>query len=167
MATADVGIRIILQDSASAGFNSLTGSMRGFSSIIGQLAYGWQQLSGPMQMAGITAAGSGLLFAGFVTAIKYCTDAASQLEDAMVKVENNVDGAGQHMAQLQTIVTNLADNSIFSTTEIANGFAELGDHGITAADIINTQVGQAMVNLATVTGAQTVPAADLLTSCLQ
>src|SRR5271157_3751848 len=118
MATADVGIRIILQDGASAGFNTLSGSLRGFSSILGQLAYGWQNLSGPMQMAGITAAGSGLLFAGFVTAIKYCTDASSELEQAMVEVENNVDGAGQHMTQLQTIITQLADNSRFSTTEI-------------------------------------------------
>jgi phage-related protein len=164
--TATVGLRVLLQDSATAGLNALGGSLTGLGGIIGSLAYQWNQLSPQMQLLAETAAGAGIAFLGFKSALEDTIDAASGLQYNIARASLAIHGADQNSAQLQATMINLANTGLFSTQQVADGFVLLGEKGQTATDIINYS-GQAMVDLAESINSQTAPAAQLLASSMQ
>lgn len=110
------------------------------------------------------------LFGIFTAAIKGSIDASAQLQQSMVAVRQGVEGADAVLPQLTSDITSLADNSKFSSSQIADGFAQLGAMGQNAAAILgnNGVLGQAMVDLATAMGQDgTTGAAKLLGMTLQ
>ena len=167
MSTADVGIRIVLEDSTGAGFGVLGGNLRGLSGLLLVLAHQWDSLSGGMQLAAVTAGASGVLFSAFAGAIRYSVNAAEELQFSVERVVIAMDGAGAHVDDLTSFIMQLANTSQFTSSQIADGFVALGQHAITYSDIIHTDVAQSMIDLAEATQTQTVPAANLLTSVLQ
>jgi TP901 family phage tail tape measure protein len=164
--TADIGIRVILQDGASAGFNVLYGSMYGLGGLLGRIMGQWNNLSSGMKTAAMTAGASGLIFAGLTKFIGYAVDQASELQQAMVRIEIAMDGASDHTQALQDKIISLASNSIFSITDVADGFVTLGQHAFSAADVLNTQLGPAMINLAEATSTGPTQAASILSTVL-
>lgn len=164
---ADLGIRIFLQDSASSGLGAFEGSLGRVGYQLGNLMSIWQNLSPLMQNVAVVAAGSGLAFGGFAEALKYSVDKAADVEDSMAQVQIAIAGADDHLQALQATIIDLADTSIYSTKEIADGFVLLGERGYSAVQILNGHMGQALRDFAEATNSDVVPATDLLSSTMQ
>jgi hypothetical protein len=167
MGQADVGIRIFLMDEAAAGLSNLTDSfgglflsVRGLNAILRDVPPGMEGVVGTLiGLTGVTGAAAG--------AVGEMTNAAADLQDSMNHVSLAVDGASSVLPQMQSNIITLANNSIYSTAQIADGFSLLGEKGFNASDIMDSALGPSMVNLAEATQSQTVPAAQLLGSTLQ
>jgi TP901 family phage tail tape measure protein len=135
MATADIGIRVFLEDAASAALFAI-------SSQLGMLGVAAKTASGGF--AGLSASIAGLaVIAGFVVslflfgaAIKYSVDQAMALQTSMfgVAVATHVPLAVA-MAYTNQLM-NLGAASIFSTQQIADGIGILGRAGFTLQDIM-------------------------------
>lgn len=166
MASADLGVRIILDDLAGSGISSLNIGMLGLGGTINYLIGLWSQLTPIQRDAAAVVAGAAIDYKLFSDALSTVTGAAGDLQDSMVQVDIAVQGASARAADMQATLTNLADYSIFSSQQVADGFAMLGERGQTAATIIDDGVGKAMVDLAESIKSETVPAADLLGSAL-
>ena len=169
--SADLGIRIFLDDAASAGLGAFGSSLLGLGSIVGGLGHNFNTMSPLLQGAGLVAAGSGIMFGLFAEAIKYSVDAAAELQTALVSVELKVAGARDRADEMKDSLIRLANTSIYTTQEVADGFAELGAKGQDAADILGHGgvLGIAMVDLAESMGEKdgTAAAAKLLGTVLQ
>ena len=164
--TATIGLQIVLADAASAGLTALGLGFLGLSGKLIQLNNSLSQGATLMNVLGATAIASGALFGIFAGAIGYSIEQGQELQDALVQVQNSVQGTdGNMQAMTQTIIT-LGNTSIFSSQELADGFAAMGKNGQTATDIIK-YTGQQMVILAEALNTDTVPAANLLTSVMQ
>lgn len=166
MATADLGIRILLQDGASAGLGTLNGSLGRIGYQIGTLSGVWNQLNSTMKVTAGIAGISGLTFAAFAGTLGYVVSQSETLQDALTNVSIAVRGTDQNAQAMQDTLIKIANASIFTSTQVADGFVSLGEHGQDAQAIING-VGQSMVYLAEAINVGTVPAADLLGSVLQ
>lgn len=57
MATANLGVRVVLQDSASGGFNAIGVGVGNLMGQLGMLAWAITQLPPELQAAGVAAAG--------------------------------------------------------------------------------------------------------------
>ncbi len=135
MATADIGIRVFLEDAASSALFAI-------SSQLGMLGIAAKTASGGF--AGLSASIAGLaVIAGFVVslflfgaAIKYSVDQAMALQTSMfgVAVATHVPlaVAMQYTNQLM----NLGAQSIFTTAQIADGIGILGRAGFSLQDIM-------------------------------
>lgn len=168
MSSADLGIRLFLADDASAGLNAFGANLSRLAVLIGRAGYPFSQLSPALQALTVVAAGSGLALGVFASAINFAVTQASNLQDAMVAVEVQVKGATENIGPLTTMLIQLADNSQYTANEVADGFAQLGAHGVTAADLLHTSIGQAMVDLAEAMGENgTTGAAKLLAQTLE
>ena len=164
--TATIGLQIVLADAASAGLTALGLGFLGLSGNILKLNSSLSQGATLMNVLGATAIASGALFGIFAGAIAYSVDQGSQLQDALVQVQNSVQGTDGNMQEMLDTMISLGNQSIYSTQEIADGFAAMGKNGQTANDIIN-YTGSAMITLAEALNTDTVPAANLLSSTMQ
>jgi TP901 family phage tail tape measure protein len=165
-ATANLGVRIVLQDSASAGLSNLTQHMAGLGVQIHNLSSMWGRMTGLQKTLGITAAAAGVSFGIFARALGYVVEQGSNLEAEFARVSIAVHGADQSQQALQDTMIRLGNQGLFSIQQLADGFVAMGTNGQTATDIIN-YTGDAMVQLAEATSSDTVPAAELLSSTLQ
>ncbi len=164
--TATIGLQVVLNDAASAGLTALGLGFLGLSTNIARLNSAFTTTNSGMAALGLTAIAAGALFGIFAGAIAYSIEQGQGLQDALVQVENSVQGTDSHMQEMtQTIIT-LGNQSVFSSQELADGFAAMGKNGQDAADIID-YTGQQMVILAEATNSDTVPAANLLSSTMQ
>lgn len=167
MATANLGVRIVLQDSASAGLNSLSAGLGRLGYQFGVMSQLWNSFTPLQQGLAVTTAASGLAFAGLFTILKDVTTAGEELQTALTNVSIAVQGADERTDDLRNTLIALDNQSIYSLTDISNGFIALGEHGQTAADIIDEHVGEAMTTLAEAIQSGPVPAANLLSVSLQ
>lgn len=167
MATADLGIRISLQDTASGGFASLGASLVGLSGVITRISSLWSSMSIQQQAVATGIAAAGITYHAFSDTLGDVVDAAGDLQASMIQVSINVADTDGRMDDMRNTLINLADYSIFSAETVANGFVLLGQKGFTAADIIDNNLGASMVNLSEAINSDTVPAANLLSSAMQ
>jgi phage-related protein len=166
--SADIGIRVFLDDAASSGLGVLGSSFSRFGYILGGVGQQWGALNPVMQNAALITAGSAIAFGLFAGTIIASVKAAADLQSAMTQVELNVQGASAVMPQLTSLVEQLGNQSVYSSQELADAFSALGQHGITAADILNSQIGPAVVNLSEAMGQnEATGAANLLSIALQ
>jgi TP901 family phage tail tape measure protein len=164
MSTADIGIRVYLQDAASQGFRNIGDQMRAMSDVTRLLTSNWSDLNGAMvQTAAI--AGLGLAFAGLTAAVVASIQGASQFQSTLNDVQFATNATNDQMSQMQDVMMNLGSSSIFSLEQIAQGFILLGQRGQSAAAIMN-YVGQAGINLAEAIGVEPVDAMGLLSSVM-
>lgn len=166
MGVAELGVRISLIDSASAGFGTIALGLGGIFDAASRASSILGRLSDEQKEAGVTALSSGLLFAGFASALKWAVDNGAELQDAMMRVSIAVDGADQSADQMKNTVINLADYSVFSLSEVADGFVALGEKGQNAQAIMGG-VGEASINLAEALNSKLVPASNLLATSMQ
>lgn len=166
MATADLGVRIILDDLAGSGINSLNLNMLGLGGTINWLIGLWSQLNPVQQGAAAVVAGAAVDYKLFSDALNEVIAASGDLQQSMTQVDIAVQGASERAADMQATLTNLADYSIFSSQKVADGFTMLGERSFNAAQILDDGLGKAMVDLAESIQSDTVPAADLLGSSL-
>lgn len=168
MATAELGVRIVLEDSAKTGLDTLGLSFLGLHGVIGRLALiaMSQQLTPQMKIAGATAEITGLAFKDLVGFIGDTVQAAADLQSELTKISLSVDGADQNAQQMSDTLVNLADASMYSTAQIADGFAQMGIDGFNATQIMDG-MGQSGVILAEALNSETTPAFNLLATAME
>jgi phage-related protein len=127
----------------------------------------WSSFTPLQQALAISTAASGLAFAGFGSALKYAIEQGQTIQDTLTNVSIAVQGASQYSQQLQDTIISLADNSVFSVSQVGDAFVQLGEHGDTAAQILQNDVGTAAIDLAEALNTQVVPATDLLSVSMQ
>lgn len=138
--SADIGIRVFLDDAASAGLNAINASLA--------------------VMAGFGAA-FGIFGGVLVTSIKDAAD----FQTILIQMGRAGNLTQEQMAGLGQTLMDVGGHSIFSIEELGQAFVVLLQRGVSAADIMHG-VGQQAVYLAEATGMQAVPAAQLLASVL-
>jgi TP901 family phage tail tape measure protein len=168
MATAELGVRIVLNDGARTGLDTLGLSFLNLHNIIGNLALiaMSQQLSPQMKGLGMAAEVTGLAFHDLAGFVMDTVHAAADLESEVTKVALSVDGADENLdAMKQTLIT-VADSSIYTTAQVADGFAQMGIDGFNAQQIMSG-MGQQGVILAEALNSQTVPAFNVLATAME
>jgi TP901 family phage tail tape measure protein len=164
--TATIGLQVVLNDVASVGLAALGISLIGVTKAVSGLNALLVE-SGPMlATVGATAIASGALFGIFAGALGYSIEQGMGLQDALVTVENSVQGADQNVQGITQDIITLGNTSIYSSQQIADGFAAMGKYGQTAADIVH-YTGAEMIILAEAINTDTVPAGQLLSNVMQ
>lgn len=166
MATADLGVRILLEDGASAGLGTLGLGFAGLNSQLHGLMATWANLDPLTKASGLIAGATGLAFAGLGGILLDTIHAGAQLQDTMANMDIAIDGAREHSDALKTTLQTVADSSIFSSQQVGEAFVAIGQHGFDATQIING-LGQATINLAEAIRTDPVTAANLLSQVLQ
>jgi len=166
MATATLGVNIVLVDGAKAGLDALGLSFINLRGLGYQLGSVWNSLSGFQQTMGITAGVTGLAFGALAAFVLGTVHAAADLESEMTKVSLSVDGADESAGQMKDTLINLADSSKFSSSQVADAFAQIGIDGFNASDIIGG-MGQKAILLAEALNSDTTPAANLLSTAME
>lgn len=125
MPNAQVGLRVFLEDSLSSGLSALGGSIstfgNGLSSLIDLATQAGDSLS--EALVGTAALALAADFSLFSGGLKDAITQAMSLQDALVSVQIALNATDQEMVSVGQSVTQIADTSIFSTTEVANAFA--------------------------------------------
>ncbi len=162
--SADIGIRIFLDDAASKGLFAVNQQLGQIESLSRRAGLGFgsmsKELIGLSIVAGLAAAF--LLFGG---AIVYSTDQAAKLRTTMIGLQAATGATDAQLQQMQNTMLSLGASSIFSLDEIAAGFTIAGQRGQSAGDIIK-YVGQQGIFLAESIGVKPVAAFSLLTSVM-
>src|SRR5216684_169406 len=162
--SADIGIRIFLDDAASKGLFAVNQQLGQIESLSRRAGLGFgsmsKELIGLSIVAGLAAAF--LLFGG---AIVYSTDQAAKLRTTMIGLQAATGATDAQLQQMQNTMLSLGASSIFSLDEIAAGFTIAGQRGQSAGDIIK-YVGQQGIFLAEAIGVKPVAAFSLLTSVM-
>jgi phage-related protein len=161
---ASVGLRVFLDDALSNGLGMLNVNIGRFGvGLINLVSFAQQANSSlaPLLPLFAAVAGAGADFALFSGGLEDAVREASSLQDALVGVQISLSATDTQMGEVGQSVTQIADNSVFSTTEVAQEFERLGERSFTVQQILSG-VGQASVNLAEAIHSETVPAADLL-----
>lgn len=158
--SAEIGIRVFLEDAASAGLFALDSNLGrvGVTAQKASLLFGGlsQKI---VAMAAVTGlVGSFFLFGG---SLVYATQQAMGITQALTDVGLATNLTGQQLAQLQPTLLDLGGKSIFSLQELADGMSVLGQYGFKTTEQIKL-LSDAGVKLAEVTGSQTTAAFKLL-----
>lgn len=163
---ADIGIRVFLMD-------QLTAPLYAIDSSLGLLGREAERTGGALKAMSDTQLGFaalGLSIAALAAFLIWAGSVAGNFDQMMDHISVSVRGAtGPALDQLATNLVNVADASIYTDTQIAEGINELGVLQFTAAQL-NAQNGvliQSMVNLAEATGVEPVKAATLLGSTMR
>jgi hypothetical protein len=164
---ASVGLRVFLDDGLSTGLGNVVANLGLFSVGLKNLQTTIGALSPAMQSWLGILAGSYLDFELFKSGEEAVIDAAADFQSELTNVQIALNLTNEQMGIVGQAITQIADNSIFSTTQVAQAFEMLGERGFNLAQIINDGVGQASINLAEAIGTQTTPAADLLSRTMQ
>jgi phage-related protein len=144
MSNANLGVRIVLEDGAKAGFDALGLSALGLGHGLLGLVGIWNQLSPAMKGGAIGVGLLGLAFSGLMDVEKEAIDASTEFNTAMNKIELSVNGVDENVKQMQDTLVNLADAGVYSTTQLADGFAQLGIDGWDATQILHGMGEQGM-----------------------
>jgi hypothetical protein len=166
MSEASLALNILLKDSASPGLAALGLSLGNLTYISRGLGDFWKSLSPTMQGMGIAALTTGVSFGLLAGFVKSTVDAAAGLESEMALVQNSVQGASEANDAMKQTLIHLADQSIYSTQEIANGFAMMGIDGYNAQQIMSG-MGQQGTVLAEALNSDTTPAFNLLGTSME
>lgn len=162
--SANIGIRVFLDDAASRGLYAMNTQLGQMGSLANRAGLGFGAMSA--SMAGLAVVtGVVATFLAFGGAILYSTTQAAAFETLMVRIQRATNATSGEMVQMQQVMMSLGGSSIFSLDQIAAGFVLLGQRGITAQQIMDG-VGQAGVMLAEAIGSTPVEAMGLLASTL-
>ncbi|GHO44513.1 phage tail tape measure protein [Ktedonospora formicarum] len=165
MSVASIGLRVYLEDTASIGLGGLTASIGNLNQVVNMLGSNSKQGQDSVKQWAAVAAGGAIDFKVFSDALGFVVDSSSELEQAMLNVTLSVDGAREHSDEMRATLTELDNQSIYSSTEISQAFAALGQHAFTAEQIIGG-MGKAVVDLGESIQTGPVPAANLLGSAM-
>ncbi len=161
--SADIGIRIVLDDAASAGLGLVDSKL----SMIGRDALQASKAFGDMGKAVSTGLflGFAAAFVAFAAAIVLAVDNAIKFQTILIQMGRAGNLTQAQMDALGQSLMDIGGHSIFSIEELGQAFVVLLQRGVSAADIMK-YVGQQAVYLAEATGMKAVPAAQLLASTL-
>lgn len=163
--SANIGIRVFLDDAASVGLGGLSNQLNGIGVFARIAGLNFKEMNAQMAaMSGVI--GLAAAFAGFAGAIGYSVQQAMEIEQALTKVENATDIAGPAVNQLQTYLLKLGGSSIFSIKELADGMATLGQYSFKTLGQVESLSG-AGVDLAEAINTDTVSAFKLLAVTMQ
>jgi hypothetical protein len=147
--------------------------LSGFANALRGLSYGLSDLNSNLGTTGYTlgqflgaAAGAGAAFGLFVTATKSAVTQSADLQYALVQMQIAISDGQQYANALATAVINIGNASVFTHTQVAQTFTQLGEMGFTAEQILNG-VGQAAVNMSIAMGIDGTQGAALLGQSLQ
>ena len=166
-------IRIALDLVASAG-----GAASVYSLIyaFSGLGYTIGQLSSPDAGIAIAAAEmltlEGIMLGAaadslvFDSALKTMITDAANLQYTQVQMGFSLHGTAQQIAELNPLILQWADNSIYTSAQIQQLVGALSQHGLDVTQIINGDA-QAAINMAEAMGIDPVQSANLLASALQ
>ncbi len=101
------------------------------------------------------------------TALDGAATSAGNLEDSFIRADIATQATGDDVGILNGAIVQMSDESEFSTQQIADGFQLMGERGYDTTAIVKDGLGQAVINLATVTGQGLVPNVNLLTTALR
>jgi hypothetical protein len=167
MSYANLGVHIALEDAASSGLDALGLGFMNLHNIIGNLALvGMSKLSGGMKGLLSTSIITGAAFEGLAGFLVETVQAAGDLEQEVANLRASVNGADEVTQEMSDTLINLADNSIYTTAVVADGFTTLGVDGWNARQILDG-MGQSMIYLAEATRSDMVPAANLLGTSME
>ena len=141
MATADIGIRVLLEDAALAGLSAISGALGNMGNAasranraMGDLGNGSAIMNGVL-MGGVASLA---LFGGaLVYSIKAAADFQTQMFGVAVATHVPMATAMQYAGTLM----NLAATSTYSSDQIASGIALLGRSGYSISQIFDVAKG--------------------------
>jgi TP901 family phage tail tape measure protein len=166
MSAVTIAIDLIGNDLSAGAFGSLFGSVGRLNGVLGSLG---KQMGGlPFTFGQAAAAGLGTAaaFGLFTDGLDTAVNAAGDLQTATINMSLMVHGASEVMPELTNAIIDLADHSMYSSSQVADAFAALGKHLITAQQILDG-VGASAIRLALAMGSDAAPAADLLGQAMQ
>ncbi len=161
--SADIGIRIFLDDAASKGLGLVDSNLNmiGRDALQASGAFGkMSQVLNAGIFLGLVAA-----FVAFAAAIALAADNAIKFQTILIQMGRAGNLTQAQMDALGQSLMDIGGHSIFSIEELGQAFVVLLQRGVSAADIMK-YVGQQAVYLAEATGMKAVPAAQLLASTL-
>ncbi|GHO55528.1 phage tail tape measure protein [Ktedonobacter robiniae] len=91
---------------------------------------------------------------------------SGNLEDAFIRAQIATKATGTDVQTLNDAIVRLSDQGMFSTQQVSDGFQQLGERGYNTAQIVNDNLGVAIMNLAEITKTDMVTSADLMTTAL-
>jgi TP901 family phage tail tape measure protein len=135
--SAEIGIRIFLDDSASAGLYGLNALLNqlGYAALAASAAFGG--MSGALAGVGVVLGLAGA-FVLFSDAIKFSVQAASDLQAAMYQIAVATHVPMSVAMQYVGTLMNLGSTSTFTSAQIAQGIAQLGRAGYSISQIFDT-----------------------------
>lgn len=163
--SADIGIRVFLQDAASAGLFAVDSNL----GKLGQTAKTTSMVFGDMslKLAGLAVvAGLAASFLVFGGAMVYSVQQAQGLQQALTDISLATGLTSDQMAILTPFLFNLGATSIYSLKQLADGIAVVGQFGFKTTQQIE-DMAAAGVKLAEATGTTTVQAFKLLAVTMQ
>lgn len=162
--SAEIGIRVFLDDAASSGLFAVNSQLGRLGTLARQAGLGFRGMSAEMVGLAVVAglAGAFALFAGAIAlSVKDAIDFQTQL----IRIQRATNATSAEMQAMGNTLMAIGGQSVFSIQQIADGFIVLGQRGITAQQIIDG-VGQAGVYLAESLGTTPVTAMTLLASAM-
>ena len=163
--SADIGIRVFLQDAASAALLSLDAKIgrlgitaRGSSLLFGELT---TRMLGLAAVSGLT-----LSFLGFGGALVYAVQQGMGLQQALTAIALATDLSTAALHALTPFLVNLGSNSVYSLQQLADGIAVVGQYGFKTTQQIKL-LADAGVRLAEATSSKTTEAFKLLAVTMQ
>lgn len=165
--TADIGIRVFLDNAASAGLGQINGQLVQMVNVL-QRASGGLNITRGQLMAMAVVAGAGVAFFAFAMAIKSSIDAADEFQQSMFAVAVATHVPLDNAMQYSGALMNLAASSSYSSTEIANGIVIMGRSGYALSDILakTNSMAQAGIALGIATRSSAVDAFTLLSQVM-
>lgn len=134
--SADIGIRVFLDDAASSGLYAINGTLGSIGSKVLSASGAMHGLTSNLAALGV-AAGFGASLLAFGAAIKYSVDAASELQQSMFNVAVATHVPMSEAEKYTNTLMNLGATSTYTTKEIADGIVILGRSGYSIGDIMS------------------------------
>src|SRR5678809_803742 len=166
MSSVTIAISLIANDLTGGAFGSLGGNVARLTGLLNGLSKPMGNLPVTFGQAAAAGIGAGAAFALFSGGVIHAADEAGNLQTAMINMSLMVHGAADVMPELTTAVIDLADHSTYSSQQVADAFAQLGRHVLTAQQILDG-AGQAAIRLGLAMGVDAAPAADVLGQAMQ
>jgi TP901 family phage tail tape measure protein len=126
--TADIGIRVFLDDAASQALFAIDGQLGQMGMLARRAGIGMGMLSSSM-VALAAVAGLAVAFGLFAFALKFSIDQAFALQTAMFGIAVAFHVPMTAAMAFTNVLMNLAAGSIFTTADIATGMGILGRAG--------------------------------------
>lgn len=144
MGVADIGIRVLLDDAASAGLMNVQRALGGLLSSSTSASGGLNALAAQQAATAGAFAGFAIVVGGVFEAVKFSVDAADQFQQALysVAIATHVS-FGEAQTYSDQLMT-LGSNSIYTSSEIADGIAILGKAGYSIQEIFGGMAQQAI-----------------------
>jgi len=162
---ADIGIRIFLDNAASAGLNQINAQLGQMGTLANRSGNSLAQMSAKTAVNSGVMLGVAASFGLFAVAIKYSLDAASEFEQSMFSVAVATHVSLEEAMKYSNVLMDLGASSTYTSAEIAQGIAVLGRSGYTINDIF-TKMTSAGVALGIATRTTAVEGFTLLASAM-